>query len=115
MSDNEPTIEAAKGSVSYTTLILAIVITAIVSAGSVLAIVYLPGDGDLLEQEGMFDSFPDQEGQVYFPYPFSSPPNVTLTRTSNPTVTVHTLLVEVTPTGFKWKGGKHADGQLTAR
>ena len=66
MSDNEPTTEAAKGSVTYTTLILAVVITAIVSAGSVLAVVYLPGNGDLLEQEGMFDSFPRSRGSSLF-------------------------------------------------
>ena len=102
MSDNEPTTEAAKGSVTYTTLILAVIITAIVAAGSVLAVVYLPGDGDVLEQEGMFTRRMGEEGEVFFPHPYSSPPNVTLSFRDGTTLS-DTFVVDVTTTSFKWK------------
>ncbi len=50
------------------------------------------------EQSGTFQTGVGQKGEVYFPSPYGSPPNVTLdTSTWNATV-----IAEVTPNGFKW-------------
>ncbi len=105
MGENEPVTTPTKRSVSYTTLILAVVMTAVVTAGGVLAVVYLPGLGseELLEQEGRFSRIGvGQEGQILFPYPYSFPPNVLLTYLDGRTIS-DTSVVEVTAVGFKWK------------
>jgi hypothetical protein len=53
--------------------------------------------GVLFEQKGRFQTLIGQTGQVNFPFPYQSPPNVELTgRTNTTTVT------ECTATGFKW-------------
>jgi hypothetical protein len=54
----------------------------------------------LFEQKGTFYSLTGSEGEVMFPYPYASPPNVEL---SGPVHT--TLIVEIKATGFKWKNG----------
>jgi hypothetical protein len=50
------------------------------------------------EQTGSFQSVVGTQGQVSFPIPYASPPNVVLS-----TNTKTTVLVEATETGFKWK------------
>lgn len=54
----------------------------------------------LFEQTGKFVSDFGQQGQVNFPYPYASPPNVELSGNSSKTV-----ITECTATGFKWKNG----------
>jgi len=51
----------------------------------------------LFEQNGSFEARPGEEGDVYFPYPHSTPPNVELA--GFPAV----LVADVTPLGFRWK------------
>lgn len=50
-------------------------------------------------QEGSFQTLIGQEGQVMYPIPYSSPPNVELTGGYKNAV----VITEVTATGFKWK------------
>ncbi|HEX3149896.1 MAG TPA: hypothetical protein VHR66_17600, partial [Gemmataceae bacterium] len=52
------------------------------------------------EQHGTFQSDFGQQGQVNFPIPYASPPNVELTGYHEKTV-----ITECTATGFKWKNG----------
>lgn len=65
------------------------------------------------EQSGPFDGAGGQ-GEVHFPVPFASPPNVKLDYLGRTTV-----VVEVKPTGFKWRdvgAGSHAaTGTWTAK
>jgi hypothetical protein len=65
------------------------------------------------EQSGPFDGAGGQ-GEVNFPIPFASPPNVKLDYSGRTTV-----VVETKPTGFKWKdvgAGSHAAmGTWTAK
>jgi hypothetical protein len=51
----------------------------------------------LFQQKGSFQCTPGQEGDVYFPLPYASPPNVELT--SLEVVTV----VDCTASSFRWK------------
>jgi hypothetical protein len=50
-------------------------------------------------QEGSFQTLIGQEGQVMYPVPYASPPNVELTGGYKNAV----VITEVTATGFKWK------------
>lgn len=52
----------------------------------------------LFEQTGTFTSDLGQQGQVNFPLPYASPPNVELSGNHRKTV-----ITECTATGFKWK------------
>jgi hypothetical protein len=53
--------------------------------------------GILFEQSGSFRSVIGQTGQVNFPFPYQSPPNVELSGKTNTTT-----VTECTTTGFKW-------------
>jgi hypothetical protein len=60
------------------------------------------GGARLFQQTGSFECSPGDEGEVYFPLPYASPPNVELTSLQRVTVTT------CTPLGFAWKSA--ADG-----
>src|SRR5262249_12101104 len=49
------------------------------------------------EQAGSFEARPEEEGDVYFPFPYATPPNVELT--GFPAV----LIDDVTPLGLRWR------------
>lgn len=55
------------------------------------------------EQSGSFQSDFAQQGQVNFPIPYGSPPNVELSGFHK-----KTIIVESTATGFKWKNSGNA-------
>lgn len=61
----------------------------------------------LFEQTGKFQSDKGQQGQVNFPVPYASPPNVELSGSHEKTV-----ITECTATGFKWKNG--SDGKWSS-
>jgi hypothetical protein len=52
----------------------------------------------LYEQAGTFQSESRQEGEVFFPTPYATPPNVALSGNST-----KTLVTATTPLGFAWK------------
>jgi hypothetical protein len=62
------------------------------------------------EQEGSFNLVAGAEGQVNFPLPYKSPPNVTLDVGSFN----KTIISEATETGFKWKNLAKGDDTFNA-
>jgi hypothetical protein len=58
-----------------------------------------PVEVEVFEQEGSFNLAAGAEGQVNFPLPYKSPPNVTLDVSGFN----KTIVSEATETGFKWK------------
>jgi hypothetical protein len=59
------------------------------------------------EQTGTFQTDFGQQGQVNFPFPYASPPNVELSGAHRE----KTVIVECTVTGFKWKNGSEGKWQ----
>jgi hypothetical protein len=57
------------------------------------------------QQSGTFQSEAGQQGQVNFPIPYASPPNVELSGNSS-----RTIISECTATGFKWKNNAGPNG-----
>lgn len=55
----------------------------------------------LLEQKGSFMTVGGQEGEVNFPYPYTTAPHVELSGSFN--CHESTVIAECKPTGFKWK------------
>jgi len=67
--------------------------------------------GQLYVQKGSFQTDFGQEGQVNFPYPYASPPNVELSGSHS-----KTIITECTATGFKWKNSQNSkDGWSAER
>lgn len=52
-----------------------------------------------VEQSGQFEVLAGKEGVVHFPLPYAAPPNVVLEKVPQN----ETMVVECTPTSFKWK------------
>ncbi len=113
MSENEPVTESTKRSVSYRTLIVAVLLTAAVTAAGVLTVVcltgsgFLAGDSGIFEQRGTFPAYA-QSGENNFPHPYALPPNVTL-EGGGPFDNVS--VVEVTATGFEWKNNHYRNSK----
>jgi hypothetical protein len=80
-------------------------------------------DLELLDQNGVFMSLQGEQGEVMFPHPYASPPNVELGfRSGSSTAINKTLISKVSATGFKWKNTRSSekafskgyfDGELT--
>ena len=56
-------------------------------------------------QSGTFNSEMGQQGQVNYPVPYASPPNVELSGNAS-----RTIITECTTTGFKWKNNAEPSG-----
>jgi len=54
-----------------------------------------------LVQKGTFTTVLGESGKVFFPHPFKSPPNITLTGKNG-----STIVADVTKEGFQWKNSK---------
>jgi hypothetical protein len=100
--------------VTFTTLVFVVLLTVALAVGSVVLVLYLmsPSGGapfqpadSIYTQKGTFRTLIGQTGQVNFPFPYQSPPNVTLSGKTNTTT-----VTECTTTGFKWTNiGKEPD------
>src|SRR5262249_26240545 len=65
----------------------------------------------LFKQDGSFTSLAGEQGEVNFPHPYASPPNIELTHPGGGTAAQSvTTVVECKPTGFKWKNGSDPKG-----
>jgi hypothetical protein len=61
----------------------------------------------LVDQTGTFTGAVKKKGEVYFPIPYASPPNLVVSGAiinSNNSYPTIVIISEVTPTGFKWDG-----------
>ena len=99
-----------KRSVPVPVLLLSVLLTAAATAGLMSLARRDRPPAEPPEQAGEFRSYFGQEGAVWFPEPYASPPYVRLRNTR------HTAVTEVSPTGFRWKnGGKDANSDTLAR
>jgi hypothetical protein len=60
----------------------------------------------LFEQTGSFETRPGAEGDVYYPFPYASPPNVELTGLAP------VRIVDIMPLGFRWSSAAKKDKRL---
>jgi hypothetical protein len=63
----------------------------------------------LVEQKGTFTTNKQDDGEVYFPFPYASPPNITLEATG----LLETSVTACTTTGFTWKASTNRDQTIT--
>ena len=91
---------------SAATIVLVILLSVVLTALLVIGVLYLSGvftvvvqDMEPFVQTGSVRTATGQEGDVKFPVPYASPPNVELSGSS----WNNTIIVETTNLGFRWK------------
>jgi hypothetical protein len=86
---------------------------AVLAAAGMLAPRLAPGGARVLEQTGRAQIKAGQEGEVHFPIPYESPPNVELENLSDFS---NTQIAKTEPHGFRWKnsGPNNAFNNTTA-